>query len=73
MNRGRNVTLLRILRLAKRLRGVRQLPVLRALAEELGVNERTLRRDIYALEETGWIQPPPHFYASDRRSREDCC
>lgn len=64
---GRSSGLVRALRLAKRLRGVRQLPELDVLAGEFGVHKRTVRRDIYALEESGWIRPTLKFYQSERR------
>jgi hypothetical protein len=58
--RGRNVGLVRVLRLARYLEGQRFLePSLHMLAAEFGVHPRTIRRDLHALEEAGW--PVPQF------------
>lgn len=55
---GRNATLIRTLRLARRLHGVHRSPRLAVLADELNVTTRTIRRDIDALEVAGWPLPP---------------
>lgn len=57
--RGRNWTLRRVLGLARRIDGMRMLPSLDLLADEFGVSTRTIRRDLYALEQAGW--PMPQF------------
>ena len=59
MTGGRHTTVVRILRLAKRLEGCRFTPPLTQLADEFSVCARTIRRDLYALEEAGW--PVPQF------------
>lgn len=53
---GRNAQLVRMLRLV---REVRQTPVvnLRGLAAQFKVHPRTIRRDIQALTEAGWLRP----------------
>jgi predicted DNA-binding transcriptional regulator YafY len=52
---GRNRTLKRVLKLAKRLQKARRRPRLEILADEFRVSPRTIRRDIAALKEAGWF------------------
>lgn len=56
---GRNRALRRVLRLAKRLEGLRYRPALSSLADEFRVSRRTLYRDLSALSGAGWQVPAP--------------
>lgn len=64
----RNRTLLRVLTLFRRLDGCRYAPPLAELAKEFGVCERTIRRDLEALEAAGFNPPK---YADHYRLREE--
>jgi predicted DNA-binding transcriptional regulator YafY len=55
--RGRNATIRRLLRLAKRLEGLQTRPSVYALAPEFGVHPRTIARDIALLEELYVLVP----------------
>lgn len=55
----RNRALKRVLRLAKRLEGVRVRPPVARLADEFRVCHRTIRRDLAALQDAGWLVPKP--------------
>jgi len=50
--------LVRVLTLARYLSGRRRTPQLRELARTFGVHERTVRRDLEALEDAQWPVPP---------------
>lgn len=52
---GRNAQLVRVLRLAHDLQTKRR-PTLRQLAERYEVHTRTIRRDVEALREAGWLR-----------------
>lgn len=58
MKRGRNTTLVRCLMIWRRVEGRRVCPSLRVLAAEHGVCERTIRRDLEALQEARLPVPP---------------
>lgn len=53
----RNLTLVRVLWLARAIQGLRCMPKIEGLARELGVHRRTIYRDLAALEEAGWPLP----------------
>jgi predicted DNA-binding transcriptional regulator YafY len=55
----RHQPLVRCLRLARYLEGRRYLPTLDAMAHELRVHQRTVRRYVAALEEAQWPVPAP--------------
>lgn len=59
----RNSTVIRVLRLRRRLYGLAYCPSPRALAKEFSVTERTMYRDLDALAEAG--EPVP------RRAKND--
>lgn len=52
----RNVALIRVLRLLKVIKG-RRVVHLKQLADDFGVHERTIRRDLQALAAAGWKVP----------------
>lgn len=54
---GRGAALVRALKLMRRLEGCRTAPALKVLANEFAVHERTIRRDLEAIEEAGWPLP----------------
>lgn len=55
--RRRHIGLNRVLRLMQKLEGCRYAPSLEVLADEFGVCERTIRRDLELLETAG-LEPP---------------
>lgn len=57
MRPGRNGSLRRVLVLMKRLEGVKYLPSLGSLARDLGVCQRTVRRDLELIESVGHKVP----------------
>lgn len=57
--RGRYRQLARVLRLKARLDGCQVRPSIEALAQELKVTTRTVRRDLDALRIVGYAVPPP--------------
>lgn len=54
---GRGGSLLRVLRLLRRVEGARYAPPLADLAREFEVSDRTIRRDLELLEEAGFAVP----------------
>ena len=65
--RGRQATLKRALRMAKRLEGLRYAPSIHLLAAEFGVSSRTIRRDFQALEEAGFEMPEYRYSRDNNR------
>lgn len=57
MDRGRLRLASRLARLILRLMGLRYMPDMQVMAAELGVSQRTLYRDLAALEAGGWQLP----------------
>lgn len=59
IRRGRNATLTRVLRVWQTLERRRYISAvdLTALAVQHGVAQRTIRRDLHALETAGWLLP----------------
>ncbi len=55
----RNQVAVRIVRLIRRLEGLRVRPNVHLLAEEFHVDKRTIYRDFEALEEAHFPLPPP--------------
>lgn len=62
MSRGQS--LIRVLKLARRLERVKTCPMLQVLAEEFKVHPRTIRRDLEALEQAGWRVPQRWYEAT---------
>lgn len=64
-NRYRNALAVNMARVMVALQGRRYMPLHRELAAELGMNLRTLRRYLDALEQAGWPMPQRGWHKTE--------